>query len=67
MKKEMTATQFQAALDKIGISQMAFARHIEKDDRTVRRWVSGESVVPALVAHYVRELVKRNAQAEELA
>jgi len=37
-------------IDESGLSQRQFARRvIYRDERTVRRWVSGESPVPAVV------------------
>lgn len=46
----MTKEEFRIALDDLGISQLAFARAIRKNPRTVRRWLSGELAVPEIVA-----------------
>lgn len=46
----MTADDFRAALERLEISQRGFARAAQVDERTVRKWVLGESPVPGLVA-----------------
>ncbi len=45
----MTHTQFRAALDKLGLTQLAAARHLRVAGRTVRRWALAEVPVPPLV------------------
>jgi DNA-binding transcriptional regulator YiaG len=42
----MTPTEFRAALDRLGLTQMGAGRVLGVDGRTVRRWASGESDVP---------------------
>lgn len=40
-------TQLEAAIARSGLSARAFARHVlTRDERTVRRWLSGESPIP---------------------
>jgi len=46
----MTATQLRTALRKAGMTQVDFAKMIGVNDRTVRRWISGELPVPTYVA-----------------
>ncbi len=53
----MTANQFRAALDKIGISQLGAARLFQTGERTPRRWASGEAAVPPPVAIMLRLLI----------
>jgi hypothetical protein len=44
------------AIKRSGLSARAFARDVLwRDERTVRRWLSGESPVPAVVADRLRE------------
>ena len=44
------------AIKRSGLSARAFAIQILwRDERTVRRWLSGESPVPAVVADRLRE------------
>ena len=63
----MTATEFRAALGRLGISQAAFARTIEIDPRTVRRWAadgtSGGAIdaLLALLERHPAELQTLNA------
>ena len=42
----MTAKQFQAAIDRLGLSQVGVARLLGSDPRTARRWALGERSVP---------------------
>jgi hypothetical protein len=46
----MTAKQYQAALDRLKLSQLGAARLFGADGRTSRRWASGERSVPPQVA-----------------
>ena len=41
----MTTAQYKAALKRAGLSQMAFARLVEADGRTMRRWIK-EATMP---------------------
>lgn len=62
----MTKTQFNAALDATGFSQLAFAATIKVNDRTVRRWASGESEVPTAIAMLLNLMIKTNTTAKGL-
>jgi hypothetical protein len=42
----VSAAQFRAALDRLGLSQLGAARLFQSNDRTVRRWAIGERSVP---------------------
>lgn len=53
----MTANQFRAALDRLGLSQAAAASLVGADPRTGRRWALGERTVPACVAILLRLLI----------
>jgi DNA-binding transcriptional regulator YiaG len=55
----MTATAFRAALAELGYSQTEFARVIRTEDRTVRRWIAGQSRVPGAVETLLVLLRKR--------
>ncbi|TWA89592.1 hypothetical protein FBZ96_11960 [Bradyrhizobium stylosanthis] len=50
----MTPKQFQAAIDRLGLSQVGAARLVGADPRTARRWVAGERSVPEPVAIILR-------------
>jgi DNA-binding transcriptional regulator YiaG len=45
----MTPTEFCAALARAGYSQRGFATHVGTNERTVRRWVSGDLDIPPWV------------------
>ena len=42
----MTAPEFRAALDRLGLTQTGAARLLGVDARTARRWALGEREVP---------------------
>ena len=47
-------------IERSGLSARAFAREILwRDERTVRRWLAGDSPVPAVVADRLREELER--------
>jgi hypothetical protein len=51
----VTPTQFQAALDRLKLSQLGAGRLFgAESERTPRRWASGERGVPASVAILLR-------------
>jgi transcriptional regulator with XRE-family HTH domain len=50
----MTANQFRAALDRLGLSQLGAARLFGADGRTARRWALGERSIPPTVAILIR-------------
>lgn len=45
----MTATEFRSHLARLGLSQMAFARVVGADPRTVRRWAAGGPIRAEIV------------------
>lgn len=53
----MTPKQFQAAIDRLGLSQVAAARLIGADPRTARKWAAGDNAVPECVAILLRLLM----------
>jgi hypothetical protein len=47
-------------IERSGLSARAFARDVLwRDERTVRRWLAGDSPVPAVVADRLREEMAR--------
>lgn len=46
---KVTASQFRAALARLGLSQLGAARLFGADDRTARRWALGERGVPKAI------------------
>jgi hypothetical protein len=53
----MTPDELQRALWALDITQQKMARLFGHDERTMRRWVAGESAIPSTVAILVRLLV----------
>jgi hypothetical protein len=53
----MTPIQYRNALRRLDLSQVGAARLFGADDRTGRRWISGERAVPECVAIVLRLLV----------
>ena len=45
----MTPDEFRAALAALGLSQVAAAKALESDERSVRRWIAGDRKVPGPV------------------
>jgi hypothetical protein len=62
----MTAKQFQAAIDRLGLSQVAAARLFGSDPRTARRWALGERDVPECVAIVLRLLLAGKITIEDV-
>ena len=55
----MTPKQLRAALASIGLSQRAAARLLDIDERTVRKYVAGDLVVPEMLVWAMRGLAQR--------
>ncbi|GEC56760.1 hypothetical protein [Bradyrhizobium phage ppBeUSDA76-2] len=62
----MTAKQFQAAIDRLGLSQVGAARLLGADPRTARRWALGERSVPEPVAILLRLMVAGKIAADDI-
>ena len=52
----MSPEEFRALLETLGLSQLAAARLMLVDARTVRRWVSGERDIPGPAVAFLRLL-----------
>jgi hypothetical protein len=53
------ADLLRAAIERSGMSARAFAvRVLLRDERTVRRWLAGESPIPAVVRDRLREMLE---------
>ncbi len=62
----MTAKQFQAAIDRLGLSQVGAARLFKADPRTARRWALGERDVPECVVIVLRLMLAGKITAEDV-
>jgi DNA-binding transcriptional regulator YiaG len=45
----MTAADFRAVIARLGYGQRGFAEYVGANERTVRRWASGEQDIPPWV------------------
>jgi DNA-binding transcriptional regulator YiaG len=54
----MSEAEFNRLLDELGLSQMAAARLLGVNARTIRRWAAGEADVLATAARFLRFLVR---------
>jgi DNA-binding transcriptional regulator YiaG len=45
----VTAEDFRAAINRLGYGQRSFAEYVGANERTVRRWASGEQDIPQWV------------------
>jgi hypothetical protein len=57
----MTADEFRACLDALDWSQRSLARLLDRDERMVRRWASGQYDIPDEVAGWLRALAAFHA------
>jgi len=62
----MTAKQFQAAIDRLGLSQVGVARLLGADPRTARRWALGERSVPEPIAILLKLMVAGKITANDI-
>lgn len=62
----MTAKQFQAAIDRLGLSQVGAAKLFGADPRTGRRWALGERSVPGPVAILLRLMLAGKITAKDI-
>ena len=62
----MTAKQFQAAIDRLGLSQVGAAKLVGADPRTARRWALGERSVPESVAIILRLMLAGKISVDDI-
>jgi hypothetical protein len=63
----VTTAEFRAALDRLGISQVAAAKLFGAHARTARRWALGEAPVPTTVAMLLRLLLRGKIKVQDIA
>ena len=61
----MTSDQYRAAIETLGLSQVAAAKLLGVDPRTSRRWASGERDVPAPAERFLRYLIATGKTGEK--
>jgi DNA-binding transcriptional regulator YiaG len=57
-ESNMTPKQYAAAIEALGLSQRAAGKFLGVDERTSRRWVSGDSAIPESAAKLLRLMIK---------
>lgn len=62
----MTPTQFRAALNRLGLTQVGAARLFDVDGRTARRWIAGDLPVPTAVAVLINLLLSGKIQISDI-
>jgi DNA-binding transcriptional regulator YiaG len=62
----MTSREFTTALAKLGITQIALATKLVTNERTVRRWTSGDWPVPPPVALLLNLMLDTNKTVDDL-
>lgn len=62
----MTATQLKKLLDLAGLSQRGAAKELDINERTMRKYVAGEAVVPRTVEYALRWIVHQQDELERL-
>lgn len=56
MTQEKARRLLAAAIEKSGLSARDFAEQVVmRDERTVRRWISGDSPIPAVVSEWLED------------
>jgi DNA-binding transcriptional regulator YiaG len=61
----MTPDQYRAAIEQLGLTQVAAAKLLGVDERTSRRWATGERDVPAPAARFLRYLIATGKTGEK--
>lgn len=62
----MTATQYRAAIEKLGLSQRGAGFFLGVDERTSRRWAAGDAPIPESVAKLLRLMVRLKLSPEDV-
>lgn len=62
----MTALQYRAAIEKLGLSQRGAGAFLGVDERTSRRWALGEAQVPESVALLLRLMIRLKLKPEDV-
>ena len=63
--KRMSAAQYQAAIDALGLSHVGAARFLKIGERTSRRYVAG-GAIPYAVALLLNLMIARKIKPEDL-
>ena len=61
----MNPQQYRAAIETLGLSQVAAAKLLGVDERTSRRWACGERDVPPPAVRFLRYLIATRKTGEQ--
>jgi DNA-binding transcriptional regulator YiaG len=62
----MTPNQYINAIAALGLSQRAAGAFLGVDERTSRRWVSGDSAIPESVSKLLRLMIRLKLEPEDV-
>ena len=65
-RKRMTKTQFQDAIDTLGVSQIKASQLLGVNRKTAPRWARGESPIPHVVASLLRVMIHHKLTPEHV-
>ena len=65
-ESSMTPKQYADAIDRLGLSQRAAGRFLGVEERTSRRWISGESAIPESAAKLLRLMIARKISPDDV-
>ena len=54
----MTAAQYGAAIERLGLTQRAAGAFLGIDERQSRRWIAGDARIPESVAKLLRLMIR---------
>jgi hypothetical protein len=62
----VTASQYRAAIKRLGLSQRAAGVFLSVGERTSRRWASDDGAVPESVAKLLRLMIRLKLKPEDV-
>lgn len=62
----MTALQYRASIEKLGLSQRGAAAFLGVDERTSRRWALGEAQIPESVSLLLKLMIRLKIKPEDV-
>ena len=63
---DMDGQELWTKLQKLGFTQVGFAKTVKIHDTTVRKWIANKFPVPMVVALLVNLMIKTKTKAEDL-
>ena len=62
----MTANQYRAAIERLGLSQRKAGAFLGVDERQSRRWAAGDAGIPESVAKLLRLMIRLEIATEDV-